>query len=212
MVFIRKKYDQSYFDNFFIRNVPNSQRNRKRLEEVLDHKQSGRLLEIGFGDGEFLREAQMYFDVEGMDVSHYAVRTIGSDLKEKVKRVDIEDQQSLRGRYDVIVGFNILEHLKRPGIALTTISESLREGGFFLGSVPFNAGVFGKLHTALTNFFDKTHVSTYPPQRWLALLEKAGFRKVQVYGETLIGGMRAFYFKEKYSKPLWFNMMLLCEM
>ncbi len=51
------------------------------MEEILAHKQSGRLLEIGFGQGDFLELAQGHFDVEGMDISKYAVKTIEDDLK-----------------------------------------------------------------------------------------------------------------------------------
>lgn len=78
---IRKKYDETYFENIFINRSSHSQRNRKRLEEILAHKQSGRLLESGFGQGDFLELAQGHFDVEGMDISKYAVKTIEDDLK-----------------------------------------------------------------------------------------------------------------------------------
>lgn len=211
MELIRKKYDQSYFENILINRSSNSQRNRRRLKEILAHKRSGKLLEIGFGNGDFLRLTQGYFDVEGMDISKYAVSSIEGDLKEKVKQVDIEEEQLLSGRYDVIVAFNILEHLERPGKVIAKLFDSLREGGFFIGSVPFNAGFLGKVHTVLTNIFDTTHVSTYPPQRWLTLLERAGFRNIRVFGETLIGGRWIIYLKEGLCRPLWFNMMFSCE-
>ena len=129
-----------------------------------------------------------------------------------MKQVDIiEEEQPPRRRYDMIEAFNILEHLERPGKVIEKLSKSLREGGLFMGSVPFNAGFLGKVHTALTNVFDKTHVSTFSPQRWLALLERAGFRDVLIFGETLIGGRETIYLKHRFWRPLWFNMMFSCE-
>ncbi len=127
------------------------------------------------------------------------------------RQVDIEEEKTLRGQYDVIVVFNILEHLKRPEKVITKLSNSLREGGLFFGSVPFNAGLLGKLHTELTNVFDKTHVSTFPPQRWLSLLKSANFRSIQVFGESIIGGRKIVYLKDRHWRPLWFNMMFSCE-
>ena len=109
------------------------------------------------------------------------------------RQVDIEEEKTLRGQYDVIVVFNILEHLKRPEKVITKLSNSLREGSLFFGSVPFNAGLLGKLHTELTIVFDKTHVSTCPPQRWLSLLKSANFRSIQVFGESIIGGRKIVY-------------------
>lgn len=185
----------------------NSQRNRSRLEEVLARKRSGKLLEVGFRKGEFLKQAQNHFQVHGIDISPYAVQNVDEVLKERVRQVDVEQGFSVSQRYDVIAAFNPLEHLIHPGNVIQSLFKGLRKGGLFVGSVPHNAGFLGTIHTCLTNMFDKTHQSTLPPNEWIAMLKQAGFKDVTIYGEMILGGRKAVYLREWYWKPLWFNML-----
>jgi tRNA G46 methylase TrmB len=54
---IHTTYDRNYFKRLLHNSTSNTQRNRSRLKEVLARIRAGKLIEIGFGNGEFLKQA-----------------------------------------------------------------------------------------------------------------------------------------------------------
>lgn len=187
-----------------------SQRNRARLETLLHFAQRGRLLEIGCGRGGFLRLARHYFTVEGIDRSPAAARACASHGL-AIRQEDLDTAAIDPAAYHVIAAYNILEHLPDPLHTLRRLRAALQTGGLLIGSVPNNHGAIGKTHTRLTNLFDRTHVSTYPTERWLAIFQTAGFRPRRLYGELLLGPRRSI----PVLGPRWmdrsFNFMFVWE-
>ncbi len=206
-----KHYGKSYYERFLSQPKLNSQRVRTHLRELMAYKPGGKLFEIGCGRGEFLTAAKEHFDVQGMDLSDYAARVAAERTGGRVRQGNIETAQLPSNRYDAIAAFNILEHLPQPGNVIQKVFDGLREEGVLIGSVPLNYAVLGSIHTMLTNIFDPTHVSTFPPKRWRSLFEQAGFRMVRFFGELTLGKNRHIYVRE----PLWpylsFNLMFVCK-
>lgn len=99
--------------------------------------------------------------------------------------LDIE-KGSINGKYDIILAFDVLEHLQNPNKAIFKIKKSLKKNGIFIFSVPNNYGLFGKLITSFFNYIDKTHISTYKRGRWIRIMENAGFN-IEIYNEHLFG-------------------------
>lgn len=210
MNIMRERYNKDYFESLAYKQVPNSQRSRNHLHEVLAHKKEGKLLEIGCGKGGFLKLAAEYFDVEGLDISKHAVNFLKRTFGPKVRRGDIKNESLPSDYYDVIVIFNVLEHLKSPELTISRIYDSLTKGGITLGSVPNNSGLIGRALTAVTNVVDKTHCSTYSPPRWRTLFEESGFRKVHLFGEVMLTRNLNAFIKNRFWPYLSFNLMFLC--
>jgi SAM-dependent methyltransferase len=211
MKLIRRCYDEAYYRRAFDVWASSSSRQRRRLQEILAWKEEGELLEIGFGRGELLKLAEERFRVSGIDVSAYAVRQLQRHLGDRVRQGDIEREALPASRYDAIVAFNILEHLQRPDRAIANVCCALREGGVLIGSVPNNSTPLGRLHTALTNLFDRTHCSTFAPQRWHSLFVGEGFDRVTLYGETMLGSLYCTYLRGPHWPYFSFNMMFACQ-
>ena len=211
MRIIKKEYDKNYFVNGFYKEKPESQRNRNRLKELIRHKKSGKLLEVGSGEGNFLHEAQKQFDIEGIEFSEYATNNSRIILGDKVSRGNIQNVDLKSAYYDVIVVFNLLEHLREPMKIIEKLSYALKEDGILIGSVPNNFGIIGGLVTAISNIFDKTHCSTYSPNIWYEYFTEVGFSEVSFFGEVTLGRNRGFYVKSKFWKFVSFNLMFVCE-
>ncbi len=207
----RIPYDRHYFENIFSRQVVNSQRNRNRLKIAREEVGEGSLLEIGCGQGEFLRMAAPYFSVEGIDISHHAVKTLRSAVHLPVRRADIQNEPLPSGAYDGIAAFNILEHLNRPDEVVDKIFCALKPGGVVFGSVPFNSHALGRIHTTLTNIFDRTHVATYAPGRWQDIFTRSGFNNIELFGEVTTSKNACFYVRRPGWKWLAFNLMFVCK-
>ncbi len=127
----------------------------------------GKLLEIGCGKGKFLKLAQKYFYATGVDISEYALERKDTSIKHQFRFFDIEGDQPLNDQYDVTATSNVLEHLANPNKAVSRILQSLQKDGLFVGSVTYNAGLLGRIHTALTNLFDWTHISAFSSHRFI---------------------------------------------
>jgi SAM-dependent methyltransferase len=207
---IQKSFEKSYHESIFYREIERSQRNRGRLGLVLREKNRGKLLEIGCGKGGFLRLAEEHFAVEGIDISQYAIDAAAAHFQKRVRVGDIEERTLPHVQYDVIAVFNILEHLHYPKAAIARIYRSLNDGGLLIGSVPNNYGLVGSLVTRLGNFFDRTHVSTYPPAVWRVLFQEAGFRVVKFFGETTFGRNHSIYLRKRVWPYVSFNLMFTC--
>jgi glycosyltransferase involved in cell wall biosynthesis len=70
----------------------------------------------------------------------------------EVRRLDPEkpeDYSGLEGRFDTVIGINVLEYVEDPATVLRCIHQSLRPGGRALLLVPQGAGLRGSLDSAL---------------------------------------------------------------
>ena len=204
MPLIRRSFDQAYFNSIFYRSHPRSRRNVTRLNLVLAHKKGGRLLDIGSGGGSFLELAASKFDVSAIDMSPYAASRLPIGLRSLVKVGDVESEPLPGPPYDVVTAFNVLEHLRRPSALIRKISHALAPGGILVGSVPCNAAVIGSVHTAFTNFFDRTHRSCYKVSAWRKAFGKADLLETQFFGEIMVGGGVCIYL----FTPLWPHLSL----
>ncbi|HCP09435.1 MAG TPA: hypothetical protein DIT22_01860 [Thermodesulfobacterium commune] len=148
----------------------------------------GRLLDVGCGDGVFLKEAQRHgFEVWGIDFDKKSVEVAKRSLGvETVYAMSLEEfyrfakEKGLK--FDVITFFEVLEHQDSPMEFLRMVRELLKEGGYMAGSVPNRERLFAK--TVDWKYFH----GDYPPHHFLRFsdmalkntLEKAGFNNVEV--------------------------------
>ncbi len=148
----------------------------------------GSLLDIGCGDGIFLKYAkEAGFEVWGIDFDRKSVevakRKLGLDT---IFATNLEEfykyAKSKNLRFDVITFFEVLEHQDRPKEFLQIVKELLKEGGYIAGSVPNRQRLFAQLEWKYYN-------PDYPPHHFLRFskvsLEKAlklnGFSSIEVY-------------------------------
>ncbi len=210
MSIIKRLYDQNYFENVFYKERPKSQRNQRRLQELLTYKASGSLLEIGCGEGNFLKAAEEYFMVQGVDISEYAVNKARQILGKKIVQKDIENTSLPTQHFDAMAAFNVLEHLRKPANVIQKLHLALKDGGVLIGSVPNNFRLVGGTTTLLSNFIDKTHCSTFTPEVWQQHFQTAGFNSIVFFGEITFGRNNCYYIKNKLWKHISFNLMFVC--
>ena len=80
-----------------------------------------------------------------------------------------------------------------------------------IGSAPNNSGLVGRLNTALTNLMDRTHCSTYSPERWRGLFEEVGFDQILFLGEVTLTSNRSLYVRGDHWSGISVNLMFVCE-
>jgi SAM-dependent methyltransferase len=107
----------------------------KRLKVLLRHKTSGRLLDVGTGDGHFLDFARSSFDVDSTEISetgaHYARARGHAPLVGPLLGLTLPEQH-----YDVVTLWHVLEHLPYPGLAIARLLRLLKPDGILVIAVP----------------------------------------------------------------------------
>jgi SAM-dependent methyltransferase len=107
---------------------------RKKLDFVRKFVSGGRLLDAGAAYGFFLKVAEPNFNGEGIDVSSYAAMIAQREFDTHVKVGDIESVDATDESFDVVVMWDIIEHIVHPLKALAEAARILRPGGYLFVS------------------------------------------------------------------------------
>jgi SAM-dependent methyltransferase len=163
-------------------------KNHKAFFKHFPSNVRGKLLDVGCGDGRFLRYAkEQGFEVWGIDFDKKSVenvkRNLGIDTVFAMSLEEFYEYAKERGlKFDVITFFEVLEHQDKPREFLEMVKGLLKEGGYIAGSVPKR----GRLYVEIGwKYFDWD----YSPHHFLRFskssLEKAlnfaGFKDIEVY-------------------------------
>ncbi len=110
------------------------------------------------------------FDVTGSDISRKIIKIAGN-ISPKIPFIYCDIKKGIPGKrkYNIIVGFEVLEHVDDSQKAVANIYNGLLSGGYFIGSSPFP---FAK------NYADPTHCSVRHPIDWEKIFKEKGFKKV----------------------------------
>jgi len=205
-------FDERYYRQALYRERPNSPRNRRRVAEAIRLRPAGgRLLEVGCAEGGFLSLAAAHFDVQGIDASEYAVRSVRERYRLPVEVKDIETAALPASAFDVIAAFNVLEHLADPAPAVGRLFAALKPGGALIGSVPNIGGLVGRPAALIGNRLDRSHQSALPPSAWRGIFASAGFAPVRFFGELNLGRNRSIYIRRPAWKHLAIALVFVCE-
>lgn len=162
--------------------------NHKAFFKYFPSNVKGKLLDVGCGDGRFLRHAkEQGFEIWGIDFDKKSVenarRNLGIDTVFAMSLEEFYEYANEKNlKFDVITFFEVLEHQDKPREFLEMVRGLLKEGGYIAGSVPNRERLFVEIGW---KYFHGDH----PPHHFLRFskssLEKAlnfsGFKDIEVY-------------------------------
>lgn len=148
---------------------------------------SGKLLDVGCGDGAFLaRAATSGFEIHGIDFDSNSIRI----AREKHGLQNVVDQpldlylESARRShtyYDVVCFFEVLEHQAEPSEFLETILGILAPAGWIAGSVPNRNRFLAKLDRRFgAGDLPPHHFFWFSARALNNLLTRKGFRDIRI--------------------------------
>ncbi len=111
------------------------------------------------------------YDAYGCDISEYAVNICNSIHNwSRCFTLDVEQKNSLpENTFHLITVISTIEHFKDPIVAITNTGRALKSSGSIL--VTTN-NPLSPLCLINRRRDDPTHLSVYPPQKWLSLFKK----------------------------------------
>lgn len=180
-----KKYYRRFFDEYskneFDRYVNWSHGWLKFLDKYVDIKKGKNrtLHELGSSLGYFARAFNdRGFDVSASDISSYIVKKAGAIQKDiKFIKLNIENKVNINRKFDFIVAFEVLEHLKNPENALINIKKMLNKEGTLIFSTPF---------PTRRSLGDPTHINVHEERWWIKMGKKTGFSKTKYIHATFL--------------------------
>jgi SAM-dependent methyltransferase len=150
----------------------------KMIKIVEKFQKGGKLLDVGCSTGNFLSELakRRIWDVEGVDPSQYAVSYAQKRFGLKVRCGFIEEIDLPTETYDVVTMWDVLEHTYHPYFVIKKVNNLLKNGGYFIFSVPnmhsLDRYIFGKYWMGWDL---PRHLYLFPDKVLDNMLRSAGF-------------------------------------
>ena len=147
----------------------------------------GRLLDVGFGSGAFLKIAsEMGWHTEGIDFDPKAVEVVRARGL-NVSCASADELATQDRQYDVITISHVIEHVHAPMALLRNLYRLLKPGGILWLETPnlFSHGAarFGRNWMALD---PPRHLVLFNPESLRMCLSQAGFGKIVQYWQGMV--------------------------
>jgi len=154
----------------------------KKLKFIKRYSSKKRLLDVGAGTGRFLKEAKKQgYMIYGNDISSYAC---GYLKKEGIKTFEgrLEDNVLPKNFFDIVTGWDVIEHVIDPVKAIRSIASSLKTGGYLFITTPSLASIDARIMGRRWYNYKKApeHTLFFDRESMRLLLEKGGFKLVKI--------------------------------
>jgi len=154
----------------------------KRLKAIEKFCAGGKLLEVGCGTGSFLEEVMRSgkWEAEGIEPVFQAAEYAKSTLSIQIHNKVFAEVQLPKQTYDIVVMWNVLEHLSHPIQDLRKSWDLLKPGGLLVFSVPnlnsLGAKIFGRYWVGWEL---PRHLFLYPMNTLRSILTQIGFELLE---------------------------------
>lgn len=188
-----KKFEEEYFEGWFKGAVGGFTRKDleisknwfwgwlKKLNQYVPVEKGKRreVLEIGCSIGgvsSLLHERG--FEVYASDISKYAIEK-AKKLSPKINFLtfDVQKGISIKKKFDLIIAFEVVEHLENPEKAILNMYNKLDNKGKLVFSTPYP--------TKWSNS-DPTHINVKYPDEWLKIMKSVGLKKRSFHRFSLL--------------------------
>ena len=162
------------------------------LNRYLDKLQKLDMLEIGTGSGFFLEFAHEQFPNARFSGVEYDERLMSETASRapyaSLIQGNAENFDLGRGRFNLVVSFQVIEHLYNPSAMLENVRTHLKPGGIFLVTTPNLSGLGARWMKDKWHGYRDDHVSLKGKDEWERLIVSHGFQPLYS-GSTFFSGV-----------------------
>jgi len=151
----------------------------RRMMGYLPQTETGRLLDVGCGRGDFLQfAATQGWEVDGVDLLDW-----GSPDQLPLRVGDFLKMDLPQRSYDAITAWALLEHVRRPSAFFAKVSSLLADDGYFVFVVP-NFGAPGMRYSCTDDI--PRHLHLFTERAIDAYLHSYGMRVQKVHHSSAL--------------------------
>jgi SAM-dependent methyltransferase len=145
------------------------------LRKALPPLFKGSVLDIGAGDGAFLKEAKDVFATSNLGIEP-SIRAIekSDDLEVNLVNIAIENFKS-KDKFDLVTCFQTIEHLNNPRNFVETIKKFIKPGGYLAISCHNRLSTVNKILGEKSPIFDVEHLQVFTDSGIELFLKSLGF-------------------------------------
>jgi 2-polyprenyl-3-methyl-5-hydroxy-6-metoxy-1,4-benzoquinol methylase len=144
------------------------------------------VLDVGCGDGAFLDQArEAGLETHGIELNKHA-REKAASKGHEVTESFLQDLHP-SSQYDLIVAFQVLEHVPDPVRFLQLMARTVRSGGYLAVAVPNHDGLY-RLASLDPHTWPPHHVTRWTLSHLDQAGSRAGLRVVRKSADLLLGG------------------------
>lgn len=162
------------------------------LNKYLSKRDDLEVLEIGTGSGFFLDFARERFPNSRLSGVEYDERLLAETAARATHahliQGNAENFDLGKGRFDLVVSFQVIEHLYNPGAMLDNVRAHLKPGGIFLVTTPNLSGLGARWMKDKWHGYRDDHVSMKGKDEWDQLIASHGFSPLYS-GSTFFSGV-----------------------
>lgn len=154
------------------------------LQKVKQYKPTGKLLEAGCAYGYFLDLAlKEGYDAYGFDPSHHAVLEAQKRISgNRIKEGTIGNVRYPGKKFDVIVLFDVFEHLSDPIKDLEKLKNVLADDGILVIATGDTGSIMAHVLKRRWTFFNPPqHLFFFNQKNFATLLAKVGMKPVSLF-------------------------------
>ncbi len=142
------KNDYSFMDNSYeaefkyFSEKSSSTLSKLRLQALLENlhlPKTGKILDIGCGKGNFLKEFSQHFDrweLCGVEISKNALKYAKESLNNAILHEGFFSTDIFDDKFDLIVSLGVIEHLEEPYQFLQDVRQNLKNNGYIFMETP----------------------------------------------------------------------------
>lgn len=194
---------------------PTSFRLRQSLSAIAKLPSGAKVLELGCGAGQFIREIKKIrpdLACYGCDISQQAIAIAKQANDGVIYDLSAENKSVYEDNFfDAVLIYDVLEHVENPGLILSEVNRVLKSGGVFYSFVPCEAdplSFWNLLHKlGLKKEFTKMyagHINKFSRRSLVDLVRSHGFAVARIrYSEQILGqllGLAAFFSMDRFAQ------------
>lgn len=130
---------------------------------------NAKILDVGCGTGSDLKILEKFGDVTVLDIDQPSLDMIDEKYDKicaDLTKVDLPTE-----KFDIVIAFDVLEHVEDHAKAAKNLQNSLKKGGKFIGSVPAYQFLYSRHDELLAHF------RRYTRSSFNKLIEETGLQK-----------------------------------
>lgn len=184
-IYVQQPVDEVYLSEEINRRVT-AKKILTRIDKITGGRK-GRLIDLGCSSGSFIKEAKdKGWEVYGVDLAMWAKREAKTNYGLEIITGDIVESLSNfpDSYFDVVVAFDIIEHMITPTQFIKNVYNKLASGGILVLITPNINSIMAKIFREKWYAVVPSHLYYFSPKTITKLLEKNNFTIIKTKTHT----------------------------